>query len=294
MRLPASALALVVAVGVAVAGCGASPTGHVQPAYQRYVALGDSFTAAPRAGTPKGPPICNQTGGNYPSLVASAVGVAAFVDRSCTGATTADLTEAQHDGIEPQLDAVRSDTDLVTIGLGANDENLLASVLLGCSALARTDPHGAPCRAKLGSPSQVAALVGPVRRHLLTAVREVRDRAARARIVLVGYPQIVPARGTCPELPLATGDYAFVRGVLARLDDSLRAAAAGASVPYVDVWRASAGHDICGRDPWVNGAANDPAQPPPFHPFEEEQQEVARLVERALDGASPSGPASGS
>ena len=39
----------------------------------------------------------------------------------------------------------------------------------------------------------------------------VRERSPQARILLVGYPQIVPAAGTCAELPLADGDYAFVR-----------------------------------------------------------------------------------
>jgi len=180
-------LASVLAVGLlAVAGCGASPAKQEQPPFGSYVALGDSFTAAPRAGTVKGPAICNQTGSNYPSLVASAVGASTFVDRSCTGATTADLTGSQHDGIPPQLDAVHADTDLVTIGLGANDENLLTTVLYRCTTLARTDPHGAPCRAKLGSLAQVTALVGPIRAHLVAAVRSVRERAPHARVLLVG------------------------------------------------------------------------------------------------------------
>jgi lysophospholipase L1-like esterase len=292
MRLLASVLAA--ASLLAVAGCGAAPTKRVHSEFESYVALGDSYTAAPRAGVVKGPAICGQTSQNYPSLVAAAVGASRFVDRSCTGATTADLTRSQHDGVAPQLDAVRAGTDLVTIGLGANDQDLLATVLYKCTALARTDPHGAPCRTKLGSPSQVAALVGPIRRHVVTAIGQVHDRAPHARILLVGYPQIVPDQGTCPALPLATSDYPFVHGVLTRLDDALRAAAADASVRYVDVWQASAGHDICGTDPWVNGVANQPGLPPPFHPFEEEQQAVARLVVSALGGASSSGPPSGS
>ena len=44
------------------------------------------------------------------------------------------------------------------------------------------------------------------------ALDGIHDRAPQARVVLVGYPQPVPAEGTCQILPIAKGDYPYVRG----------------------------------------------------------------------------------
>ena len=78
----------------------------------------------------------------------------------------------------------------------------------------------------------------------------------------------MPASGTCPELPLATGDYAYVRSMMELLDDELRKAAESADVTYVDVLDASDGHDICAGDKaWVNGGTSLPGVATGYHPF---------------------------
>jgi hypothetical protein len=100
-------------------------------------------------------------------------------------------------------------------------------------------------------------------------------------VVVVGYPQIVPASGTCPELPLARGDYAYGRQINKGLADAVRVGARKADA-YVDVFAASAGHDICADDPWINGIQTDPARALAFHPFAAEQRAVADLVLDAL------------
>jgi len=51
-------------------------------------------------------------------------------------------------------------------------------------------------------------------------------------------------------------------------------------VRYVDLWRVSAGHDICSADPWINGLSGQGAAP--FHPFAVEQAAVAQQVAAAL------------
>lgn len=78
----------------------------------------------------------------------------------------------------------------------------------------------------------------------------------------MGYPQIIPASGTCPDLlPLATGDYAYARRINELLASTVQEAARASGAEYVDVFRASAGHDICAKDPWINGLVTDPARP---------------------------------
>ena len=87
-------------------------------------------------------------------------------------------------------------------------------------------------------------------------------------MVVVGYPQIVPATGTCPRCcrwPPATTP---TRGpVNEGLADAVRSGAAEAADAYVDVFAASAGHDICADDPWINGRHTDPTRALAFHPF---------------------------
>ena len=109
------------------------------------------------------------------------------------------------------------------------------------------------------------------------------ERAPDAEILVVGYPQPVPANGTCPELPLAAGDYAEARAQLGQLDDAMRAAAEAQDARFVDVLGASDGHDICaGSDAWVNGAQDMPGEAVVYHPFRSEQEAIAQLVVDAL------------
>ena len=247
----------------------------------RYVALGDSYTAGPRLGADSGPPGCEQTTGNYPHLVAERLDLA-LTDVSCGGATTADLAGSQTppngEPLPPQLDAVTEDTDLVTLGIGGNDGRVFGRLMTTCVGQAARDRAGAPCSAKGAEfralvERQLAKLPG----RLVEAIEAIRARAPDARILVVGYPAIFPASGTCDLLPLARGDYPFARELVGRINDGLSAAAATTGVGYVDVWSATDGHDICSTDPWIAGIA--PERPGlEYHPYAEEQAAVADLL----------------
>ncbi|MGH2866896.1 MAG: hypothetical protein ACRDNK_04915 [Solirubrobacteraceae bacterium] len=61
-----------------------------------YVALGDSYTAAPLVPNPTGnPTLCGRSTNNYPSDVNRAIHPFRFTDASCSSATTADVTHSQ-------------------------------------------------------------------------------------------------------------------------------------------------------------------------------------------------------
>jgi len=280
-------LPALVALALVSAGCGrgGGDNGDDEDRFGSYVAIGDSYTAG--AGT--GPVVegagaaCAQVSGSYPRLVAEQLG-ARLHDASCAGATTSDATGPQvtSSGLRwpPQLDALTEDTDLVTVGLGFNDDGFFADATLSCAAVAATDPGGAPCRdlsadAGRTATSTLADRIGDRLRDLLGGVQ---DRAPHAVVLLVGYPQLVPAGDTCPELSLAAGDYAYVRDQFDLLDDAMRRAAADAGVGFVDVHAASAGHDVCaGNEAWVNGA-RPTTRAAAYHPFPEEQRAVADLI----------------
>ena len=121
-----SCAALVTAVGIGRGGDGGGAS-LIAPPNGPYVALGDSYTAAPKVPGQSGRPAgCERSDHDYPALVARELGLkqAEFRDLSCSGATTADLSAAQstHQGTNPaQLSAVSTATRLVTLGIGGND-----------------------------------------------------------------------------------------------------------------------------------------------------------------------------
>jgi len=256
------------------------PTSPASWAGAQYVALGDSYTAAPFVPTLDVAGGCYRSTQNYPALVARALG-ADLTDRSCSGAQTKDMTVSQLPGIAPQFDALSADTDLVTVSIGGNDFSVFGTLVSYCPTLRASEPTGAPCRDAMRQDGRDALLadVAQTSVRVATVVREVHRLAPYARVLVVGYPQIGPRHGTCPDLlPLADGDYRYANQVAERLDQALRHAAAVTRSSYVDVWGPSKGHDICSADPWINGQYTDPSRAQSYHPFAEEQQAVAGLV----------------
>jgi lysophospholipase L1-like esterase len=253
------------------------------PTSLRYVALGDSYSAAPLVPVTDVADGCFRSSSNYPSIVAKKLG-AKLDDRTCGGADTADFGHSQYPGVPAQLSAVKQGTDVVTVGIGGNDEKVFGRLTQRCPALRSKDPEGAPCRAAMNSSGRDALLASLTRTEpkVVRLLREVHQRAPKAQVIVVGYPQIVSATNTCSELPLARGDYAYAQQVDFALTEMLRTAAAATGSAYVDVWAASKGHDICSADPWFNGSVDNEQQAARYHPFANEQAAVADLVLRKV------------
>lgn len=281
----------VAAAVVVLAGCGSdtsgSGSGDVDPGL-RYVALGDSYSSGGGIGeTDPDSGDCQRSELSYPSLVADELG-ADLTDVACSAAGTASAYDPQPlpsgGSAPPQLDAVTRRAELVTVGLGYNDSAFFLHLVFGCAQMGPSDPAGDPCRAATGG-SDLGAATAKIGESVRALLEAIHRRAPDAQVLLVGYPQLVPGTGTCPDLPLAAGDYAFVRDGLHSLDDALRQAAADADATFVDVWTASEGHDICaGEDAWVNGSTNRPGVAALYHPFAAGQRGVAELVLDALAG----------
>ena len=95
---------------------------------ETYVALGDSFTAAPLVPDTDLAEGCFRSSSNYPALLAEELDLE-LTDVSCSGADTGDVTGGQavaggRGTVPPQLRAVQPDTDLVTVGIGGNDREV--------------------------------------------------------------------------------------------------------------------------------------------------------------------------
>jgi lysophospholipase L1-like esterase len=261
----------------------ARPSG---PRFDRYVALGDSYSAGPLIPTTDLAGGCARSDHDYPSLVARRLNVRTFVDVTCSAATTADLAGHQHpfpqSRVPPQLRAVTRGTDLVTLGIGGNDLDLFGTLVDTCTRLRSADPTGAPCTRHFAARhalSTVVRTIGARVRHALVAVRH---RAPHATVVLVGYLRLVPEHGTCAALPLATGDYVFGRRVSRALAGAMRQAAHRVGVRFVDMYSASRGHSVCSPQPWVNGAVTDRQRALAYHPFLSGMRADARQVLHAV------------
>ena len=282
----AALISVLAAVPTLVLSLGACNGDDASAPIRTYVSIGDSFTSgAGLAETTSA--VCQRSRLAYPALVAKELD-AKLEDASCGGAVTANVTTPQVFSVAPvppQLDAVNRSTDLVTVGLGYNDYNWFGGFFIfGCPTLAPADPDGHPCEDRPPVGNDAEATARALGEQIGVVLERIQEKAPDARVMLVGYPQLVPASGTCPELPLATGDYPYVRSLMELLDDELRRAADSAGVTYVDVLEASEGHDICAGDQaWVNGSTTLPGVAAVYHPLERGQRAVADLVLAAVD-----------
>ncbi|KAA1427461.1 SGNH/GDSL hydrolase family protein [Nocardioides antri] len=284
-----AAILLVLALGACRPDSATDPSGepYVVGKGDRYVALGDSYTAAPLTGPLAGLNGCGRTQVNYPHLVAKATG-AELIDNSCSGANTRHLTEPQQtrfDQNPPQLEGLGADTDLVTFRLGANDYGFVGRIILCAQSRIGEGSSPSPCTdldEDAGSGSAEERLED-LEQNLVRALRSVVDRAPQATVIVVGYPQIVPAEGTCDQLPLKPGDYPYARRINVGLNEALEAAAEQVGVTFIDMFPVSEGHDICGEVPWIAGDKPKRRDATRWHPFPEESQAVAELVLAELE-----------
>ena len=289
-----------------VAGCSnsmpspAPPTGSASPIAPPtgYAALGDSYSSGEGSGgyspgTDSSSDQCHRSPLSYASLLDTGLRLGRFTFVACAGAVTADLVDPNHDqqhggGEQAQISAIPPDTALVTLTIGGNDAgfaSVLAQCVLGKVGPITVFPHvfasfdGCKDDADLNQSvtERFAALAGkdagkapagttivPVA-ELLTRIHE---RAPRARIVLLGYPELfgsfsgschvgdvdvvhVPFAGDVSvRVTVSADDAGWLNDAAGRLNDVLRAAATTAAerdVParFVDVSPAFAGHRLC-------------------------------------------------
>lgn len=273
--------------------CLALPAGaHADPG--PYVALGDSYTAGPLVLDQVPPIACARSDNNYPSIVAAATGVTEFRDASCSGATTEHMSGPQPVpfGIHaPQFDRLRPDTALVTIGIGGNDVGLVGATVT-CVVRGLPAPTGTACRTsfvKRGGGDRLVDQIAATAPKIAATLQGIHARSPRARVLVVGYPNVTPKGRSCyPLVPLSTDDIAYLDEMLRRTNAMLADQAAANDAEYVDTYEESIGHDICTAlgTRWFEGLL--PTAPAaPIHPNALGEASMARSVLRVLLGPPP-------
>jgi len=290
----------VLTVILLTAACRATPTptaadavGSSAAAYSApsgpVVALGDSYTAGALLPTDPlaKPPGCLRSAKAYPVLVAHALR-APLRDVACTNAGVKEMTGAQKTylGTNPaQLTALVPDDRMVLLTLSGDDMGFL-NVLKECMKLSFTRPWGSPCAAyySKGGTDQLAAGVTAEAPRMAKVLAAITARAPRARIVVVGYPDMFPQSGGCwPAVPITNGDVAYLRGIEVKINAMLAAATKAAGATFVNTYTPTIGHDFCTpesvRD--VEGLLPGSLELP-FHPNARGQQAIASAVLAAL------------
>ena len=237
----------------------------------KYVALGSSYAAGPGIPTQSGG-VCTRSSHNYPDLVAAKLKLS-LVDVSCSGATTANVLTTSQGTNPPQIDAVTSDTSLVTFTVGGNDIGYTATAF-SCGM------GGAACTS---DPAQLASSLATLKTSLTTMVSTIRSKAPSAKIVLVTYPRLVPPT-SCPALNYTQEG-----------DQVVGSMGQGLEQVFVEVAKTT---HVLLADPYVIGQTHGPCAPPdaswiagqtvtvgfPYHPTPLGHEEMAALTERALQG----------
>jgi lysophospholipase L1-like esterase len=255
-----------------------------------YVALGDSYTSGPYTGVSTSA-ACVQSANNYPHLVAAALQPPSFTDVSCAGAATANMAGPQTNGttvLPPQLDAVTPATTLVTVGIGANDIQLI-NVILECFDLDLLNPGGSACvdNYTAGGVDQLTQSIDATAPKLAAVYQGIHARSPDARVLAVGYPEVLPINGSgCwPLAPLSPTDVSWLASVFVALNNMIETVATDNDVQYVDTYTPTIGYDVCQAIGHAGFTALLPTSGvgAPVHPNALGEQLMANAVINAID-----------
>lgn len=264
---PRQLLRVVVLVAVLLAAFAAAAAGARAA---NYVSLGDSYVAGPFIPNPVLPLGCLKSDHNYPHLAAPSLGVP-LRDPSCSGATTADMTNPQNIEIDgpnpPQFNSLDASTSIVSLTIGGNDIGF-SEVAQSCITL---NPFSHPCLDKYNSGGHdiLAERIEATAPKVATVLQGIHSRAPTAKVYVVNYPAIFPETGfgCWPQMPIGFQDVPYLRSTEKRLDSMLATQAAANGATLVDWYQASIGHDACKSSSvrWVEPLVpNNPSAP--IHP----------------------------
>ena len=254
-----------------------------------YVAMGDSYTAGPgiSPSAPGSPPECGRSANNYAHLTATALGLT-LEDVSCSGASRYDFTNAQYAAQPPQFDALSEATEVVSVSMGGNDDSIYGRLVAGCSETDSGDPQakGAPCKHKYGATEETA--IKQDTQPYTEALAKIHTLAPRAKVFVVGYPEITPRSGPgCPAtVPFTNADDHWASALERKLNAMLQKAAKADGYTYVNTFPASEAHNACRGlgARWVEPLEN-PADGVSLHPNALGHEAIAGILETAMTKA---------
>jgi lysophospholipase L1-like esterase len=282
---------LTVCIATALAVFAAAPASGLAA----VASLGDSYSSGEGAGPfDSGTQVhggngCDRSGQAWPRLL----GVPQANHFACSGAKTTDFY-APGRQISGQLDQLRAlvarePVSKVYVTIGGND--------LGFSHIIKDCVFRSFGCLRRMNDVELPKLQNEVKPAVAKALADTRAAAAGGQVVLVGYPNVIPSRGSsfvnCGWLTDA--EKPRVWKLEEALDTALSEAAASAGVSFISIRDALKGHELCTGDSWVNPIG--PARPTHIqqegHPNADGQEAIASAVRSAQNtgaGAVPPPP----
>ncbi|KHL10574.1 GDSL-like lipase/acylhydrolase family protein [Mumia flava] len=204
---------------------------------ERYVALGDSYSAGVGAGSyiaSSGD--CRRSTKAYPYLWKSSNAPASFTFAACSGATTTSVRTGQ-------LASLATSTSLVSISAGGND--------VGFTSVMQTCVLRSQSRCVSAVDNAIAQVDGVLPGRLDSLYAAIRSRAPDAHVVVMGYPRFYKLRGSCIVGLTETERAAINRGADA-LNAQIAKRAADHGFTFSSVTDEFTGHEICSGDAWLH------------------------------------------
>ncbi|QIK77338.1 SGNH/GDSL hydrolase family protein [Nocardioides piscis] len=229
------------AAGLAAVALTVVPTGSagaVDP--DEYVALGDSYSAGNGAFS-NNLGSCFRNTYAYPYLVAQQRANTDLTFVACGGAVTGDV-------IEKQVPSLSAATDFVTITIGGNDVGF-ANVIFNCA-----DSWSFNCQNAVNQ--MKAKITDELPAKLDATYNAIKAKSPNAKVVVLGYSRMFGKSLSCAGANGITAQEATWANEAADLLDATigaRVAAAGSNFVYKSSVQSWAGHEVCTREPWLNG-----------------------------------------
>ncbi|MFC9359143.1 SGNH/GDSL hydrolase family protein [Rhodococcus sp. NPDC057014] len=252
-----------------------------------YVALGDSRGSGPLIEFSEHRDLCLRSPDlNYPAKLARLIGAATLTDVTCSAATPAHvISTAQFVGtrfVPPQIDALRADTDVVTLSIGGGGSNHLP-VSVRCGAL--VPGADADCRDDPRAEQLTVEGIARMAPQVDAVVAAIVAKAPHAEVYLIGHGGSVGRRGCWPNLPVSDADAVWLERYFERFNQIYVDAAARYEVHYIDIAKAAVdgGHDACAPtgQRWFEGLApQSPAEP--AHPNALAMTAIAQMISEDL------------
>ncbi len=235
------------------------------------MALGDSYAAGVGAGGGSGS--CDRSTRGWAPTIATAYDLK-LAYQACAGAST-DTVARQ------QLGALGTGTSRVSLTIGGNDVGF-AFVLFTCASPSWLSD----CRGAIASGRTTLRSELPGR--LNTLFTQIRQRAPRAKVTIVGYPHLFGDQDCNALTFFNAADRSALDGASDELDTTLAKAAAAHGFGFVDPRTRFSGHTPCDRVPWINGLSLDIGGS--YHPNLPGQQAYAGLVGPVVGGTQRPAP----
>jgi hypothetical protein len=168
----------------------------------------------------------------------------------------------------PQFDALDADTQIVTFNIGGNDIGF-SSIAEDCVS---ASPIGTYCKNDYvhDGRDEISERIAATAPKVAAVIQGIHARAPQARVFALNYAAIFPERGFLgcwPQLPVASGDIAYLREKQKELNAMIATEAAANGAGLIDWYAASIGHDACKLpairwvEPLVPANAAAPAHP---------------------------------